>query len=133
MIAHLFSSTGSHSIADTDEDRALLQRVALQDADALAAFYERHASQVCFRLNLILNDHATAEDLVHEVFLTVWKQAAEFDSRRGSPAAWLTVIARNRARDYQRWKKPRTAPKELHEERAEPADSSASLEQEIIE
>lgn len=121
------------AVINADDDRRLLQRVADHDPDALAALYERHSGLVYLRINLILHDQAASEDLVQEVFLTVWKHAAEFDPQRGPLGAWLTAVARNRARDYLRWKKLRTGPKQLDFERPVTPDTLADLEQEIMD
>ena len=56
---------------------------------------------VCFR---ILKERADAEDVLQEVYLTVWRKAADFDPARASPMTWLITIARNRAIDRLRAK-----------------------------
>ena len=47
-------------------------------------------------------DGATAEELVQEVMLAVWQQAASFDPGKASPSTWIFTIARNRRIDHLR-------------------------------
>jgi RNA polymerase sigma-70 factor (ECF subfamily) len=54
---------------------------------------------VCLR---ILNDKSEAEDVLQEVYLTVWRKAETFDPARASPITWLVAIARNRSIDRLR-------------------------------
>jgi RNA polymerase sigma factor (sigma-70 family) len=54
---------------------------------------------VCLR---ICGERQSAEDVLHEVYLTVWKRAAGFEPGRASPITWLATIARNRAIDWRR-------------------------------
>ena len=49
-----------------------------------------------------------AEDLLQEVFMKLWRNPSGFDSSRGSLAAWLVVITRNRAIDWLRKRRPET-------------------------
>lgn len=81
---------------------AALVRVAGGDRAALQFVYRRTAAKlfgVCLR---ILPDKIEAEDVVQEVYVTVWRRAGTFDPDRGSPIAWLAAIARNRAIDRLR-------------------------------
>lgn len=50
----------------------------------------------------ILDDRQDAEDVVQDVFVTIWRKAAEFDPTRASGEAWLIAITRNRAIDRLR-------------------------------
>ncbi|MGB3021444.1 MAG: sigma-70 family RNA polymerase sigma factor [Methyloceanibacter sp.] len=81
---------------------AALGRVAAGDRDALRLVYADTSAKlfgVCLR---ILNDRGEAEDLLQEVYLTVWRKAARFDESVASPISWLVAIARNRAIDRLR-------------------------------
>jgi RNA polymerase sigma-70 factor (ECF subfamily) len=49
-----------------------------------------------------LGEHGDAEDVLQEVYVTVWRKAADFDARRASPMTWLIAIARNRSIDRLR-------------------------------
>ena len=54
----------------------------------------------------VLKDTAGAEDVLQEVFMQLWRNPAAFDSSRGNLAPWLAVIARNRAVDALRKRRP---------------------------
>jgi len=87
---------------------AYLHRVSRGDRAALENLYGRTSAKlfgICLR---ILSDRAEAEDVLQEVYLTVWNKAGQFDAERGvSPISWLASIARNRALDRLRARKPR--------------------------
>ena len=81
---------------------AAIRRAAGGDRAALRLVYDMTAAKlfgVCLR---ILNDRSEAEDVLQEVYLTVWRKAASFDEARASPITWLVAIARNRAIDRVR-------------------------------
>jgi RNA polymerase sigma-70 factor, ECF subfamily len=82
----------------TGDDDALIAGVASGDAEAFAALYRRHQGLV-YRFALHLTGSpATAEDVTHEAFLTVMRDAWRFQAGRGTATAWLCGIARNHAR-----------------------------------
>jgi RNA polymerase sigma-70 factor (ECF subfamily) len=56
----------------------------------------------------VLGDTGAAEDILQEIFLQLWRNPELFDSSRGNLAAWLAVIARNRAIDTLRRRRPNT-------------------------
>jgi RNA polymerase sigma-70 factor (ECF subfamily) len=85
-----------------DELRALVKSLATGDQNALTAFYDR-TSRIVYGLALrILSDAATAEEVVLDVYMQVWRQARRYDAGRGGPLAWLVTIARSRALDRLR-------------------------------
>ena len=87
--------------APTDE-AALVAAVATGSEAALASLYDRHVSSIFATAFRLTGDRSVAEDVVQEVFLTLWNRAERFDSTVGSLAAWLGTIARNRAVDRLR-------------------------------
>src|SRR5262245_45193346 len=81
---------------------AALVRVASGDRAALRLVYRGTSAKLfgfCLR---ILNDRSEAEDVLQDVYVTVWRKAAAFDPGRASPITWMVAIARNRAIDRLR-------------------------------
>lgn len=87
-------------------DSMLISRIRAGDQDALAVLHDRYA-QVVYSVALrVLGDTAQAEDILQEIFLQLWRKPETFDSNRGSLGAWLAVIARHRAIDQLRRRRP---------------------------
>jgi RNA polymerase sigma factor (sigma-70 family) len=80
----------------------LLAQSGLGDRRAFEQLYERTSGHLFAVVLRIQRDRATAEDLLQEVYVSVWKAAAGFDAARAQPLTWLTHIARNKAIDSLR-------------------------------
>ena len=81
---------------------ALLVEVAGGSRNAFESLYRATSSKllsICIR---VLSDRTEAEDVLQEVFTTIWHKAHQFDPNRASPIAWLAMIARNKAIDRLR-------------------------------
>jgi RNA polymerase sigma-70 factor (ECF subfamily) len=81
---------------------AAINRVAAGDKAALRLVYSETSAKlfgVCLR---ILGERSEAEDVLQEVYLTVWRKAASYDESVASPITWLVAIARNRSIDRLR-------------------------------
>ena len=74
----------------------------LSDPRQFEDAYKLHATRVRSAAQRVLSDAAAAEDVAQEVFIRLWQRPALFDSRRGSLAAFLSVMARSRALDRLR-------------------------------
>lgn len=72
----------------------------------MAALYDRYSSIVYSVALRVLGDTSAAEDVLQDVFMQLWRNPGLFDSSRGSLGAWLAVIARNRAIDALRKRRP---------------------------
>jgi RNA polymerase sigma-70 factor (ECF subfamily) len=94
---------------DSEVDLALLLRIANRDEAALADFYDRHSGLAYSVILHILRNPSEAEEVLQETFVRVWSRAETYDPLRGSPAAWLARIARNRAVDRLRSRRARAA------------------------
>jgi RNA polymerase sigma-70 factor (ECF subfamily) len=80
----------------TASDEVLIGRIANGDRLAMQVLFARHHVRVYrFILRLVRNE-ATAEDLVSEVFLDVWRQAGKFEGRSAA-STWMLSIARFKA------------------------------------
>ncbi|MDP9271494.1 MAG: sigma-70 family RNA polymerase sigma factor [Chloroflexota bacterium] len=88
------------------QDELLADRIRRGDRDALGALYDRYASLAMGVALRVVPDRATAEDLVHDAFVTVWQKIGRFDTTRGSLRSWLITIVRNRAIDRLRATRP---------------------------
>jgi RNA polymerase sigma factor (sigma-70 family) len=84
-----------------DPDRILLQRIITGDVRALDDLYSRHGPALLSFLISRLSDRELAEEVLQDVMLAVWNNAASF---RGESRVrtWLLVIARNRAINARR-------------------------------
>jgi RNA polymerase sigma-70 factor (ECF subfamily) len=76
--------------------------VDLSDPRQFEDAYKLHAARVRSAAQRVLMDAAAAEDVAQEVFVRLWQRPSLFDSRRGSLAAFLSVMARSRAVDRLR-------------------------------
>jgi RNA polymerase sigma-70 factor (ECF subfamily) len=77
-------------------DESLVQRIASGDQVAMQAFFARHQVRLYRFLVRIVRDETLAEDLVSDVFLDVWRQAASFEAR-SSVSTWLLAMGRYKA------------------------------------
>lgn len=92
---------GAADLARMRLAEAMLQ-TGLGDREAFRLVYELTSAKlfgICLR---ICRNHAAAEDVLADVYLTIWKQAGAWEPGRASPISWLATIARNRAIDWHR-------------------------------
>src|SRR5437773_9385109 len=74
----------------------------------MTLLYDRYSSIVYAVALRVLGGTGAAEDVLQEVFLQLWRNPGAFDSSRGNLGQWLAVIARNRAIDGLRKRRPET-------------------------
>lgn len=84
----------------------LLRRVAARDEAAFAELYKRTQAKLYGVVSRILTRGDTAGEVLQEAYVRIWERAADFDTARGSPMAWMATIARNRALDEVRRVRP---------------------------
>jgi RNA polymerase sigma-70 factor, ECF subfamily len=107
------------------DDDELIASLAGGDDMALRQLFDRHAPWLAARLRKTLPPD-DVEDVLQETFLAVWKNAGTYQSR-GTPSAWLWVIARNQAALLLRKRGP--APRALLDEGgpvSDPAEAAAT-------
>jgi len=93
------------------------------DEAALSTLYDRYSTMLFGMLMRILRDQQAAEEVLQDMFLQLWRNAAQFDAKRGSLPAWLMVIGRNRAISRLRGRRDREV---LEEEEGDYANTFAS-------
>ena len=86
---------------ETSSDEMLIKRIARGDQLAMRTLFGRHRVLLYRWLLRLVRDEALAEDLLSDVFLDVWRQAAAFEAR-SSVSTWLLAIARYKALSARR-------------------------------
>src|SRR6186713_2503944 len=82
-------------------DEALIERIAHGDRAAMQALYGRHSVRIYRFILRFTVDASTAEDLVSDVFIEVWRSAARFE-KKSRASTWLLAIARHKALSARR-------------------------------
>jgi RNA polymerase sigma factor (sigma-70 family) len=83
-------------------DGQLVELVAQKDAGALEALYDRYGRAAYSLARRILTEETLAQDVVQEVFLSLWRDARRFDAGRGTVATYLLSMTHHRAVDVVR-------------------------------
>jgi RNA polymerase sigma factor (sigma-70 family) len=83
-------------------DGQLVELVVKKDAGALEALYERYGRAAYSLARRILTEETLAQDVVQEVFLSLWREAGRFDAGRGTVATYLLSMTHHRAVDVVR-------------------------------
>lgn len=84
------------------ETSTLIARIAAGDRDAFSRFYDLLAPTAFGLIRRVLRDPEAAAEVLQEVFWQVWREAPQYDPKRGSPEAWLVMRAKTRAIDRLR-------------------------------
>lgn len=90
----------------TDDDASLLALVQRGDEQAMASLFDRYSKVVYSVALRVLRDPASAEDVLQEIFMQIWRSPDSFIATRGSLGGWLAVVSRNRSIDALRRKRP---------------------------
>jgi RNA polymerase sigma-70 factor (ECF subfamily) len=90
------------SAAPEVPDAALVARVTQGDGRALELLWERYSRPCAALARRLLIDEGLAQDVVQEVFLTLWRQPARYDPERGGFASWLLAMTHHKAVDVVR-------------------------------
>ncbi len=100
------TASGNRGRFSAAEDALLLERVRARDQAAMTDLFDRYGRMVYSVALRVLKDSGHAEDVMQDVFFSVWQNPQPFIAGRGSLGAWLLVIARNRAIDALRRRRP---------------------------
>lgn len=101
----------------------VMHAVAAQDAAALRALYRRTSAKMYGIVLGLVHDEADAQDVLQDVYVTVWRKASLYDPAKASVITWLATLSRNKAIDRLR---RRSAPIEDIEAAEEIADETPS-------
>jgi RNA polymerase sigma-70 factor, ECF subfamily len=99
---------------------SLIGKVAAGDQSAFTPFYTATKKIVFGLVARIIPERAIAEEVLTDIYTQAWRQAPTYDSKRGSPLAWLLTIARSRAIDKVRSGK-------LEQQNKEPIENAGDI------
>jgi RNA polymerase sigma-70 factor, ECF subfamily len=122
------------AVADeTDQDAALMRAIALHaDRVAFTAVFQRYAPKVKAFLLARGAPRSTADELVQDVLLTVWRKAALYDPAKGALGTWMFTVARNAMLNHTRAAVRRPLDAEVPD-RAELPDDGPDGERRLID
>jgi len=95
-------STPARRPDDADRDADLLRRMRAGDREAIVDLYDRFRRPAFALARRILGDDGMAEDVLQEVFLSVWRDPTAFDRTRGGVASWILAVVHHKAVDAVR-------------------------------
>ncbi len=76
-----------------------MARVLRNDTKAFADLYDRFNRIVYSVILNIVRSPPEAEEILQEIFVTLWNKRNEYDFSKSSPVTWMVTMARNRAID----------------------------------
>ena len=118
---------------EVSPDATLPQRLIQKDVRAFKQLYDLHSRTVYSLVLRIVQQSSSAEEVVQDVFLHVWRNAGRYDSAKGPFVPWLLTVARNRALDHLRLKSERQRRREDQAEEMpqvpQPPDYEQALDQ----
>jgi len=120
----------SSATADPERLTQLLAAISGGDQRAFAQLYESCSSHLFGLLLRILQRRDWAEEALQDCFLKVWQKSETYEPSRGAPLTWLSTIARYRALDLLRMKRPEV---EMPEEGEEPPMTLADPGQDPVD
>ena len=101
----------------------MLGGTATRDERAFAELYAASSAKLFGVILRVPRDREQASEVLQEVYLRIWQRAGDFRPDRGTPMTWMIAIARNRALDRRRDRRPELPLDEI----AELADAGANL------
>ncbi len=100
------ASRSSSAGLSGESDYWLVTCIVHRDETAFGAIYDRYSRLIYSVVLRVVKDAAIAEDILHDIFLNLWRSPQQFDAARGKLVPWLAVVARNRAIDWIRKQHP---------------------------
>ena len=80
-------------------DAEIMLKIAGYDSKALELLYDRYAPILYTLIKKVVTDKETAEEILSDIFVIIWRRIEEFDFRTGNVYTWLITMARNKAID----------------------------------
>lgn len=100
-------------------DEALMQAITEREQLALSELCVRYGKMLKAVVAHVVHEDAEADDVLQEIFLQIWKEAANYSPRAGKPLGWVVTLARRRAIDRLRRRQAYGRAKDRFEEQIE--------------
>ena len=85
-------------------DEVLMARIQDRESEALAELYDRYSGILKSLIMGVIHNDAEADDLLQEIFMEIWNQAAHYSAQKGKPLGWIVTLTRRRSIDRLRKK-----------------------------
>ena len=85
-------------------DEVLMARIQDREPTALAELYDRYSGILKSLIMGVIHNDAEADDLLQEIFMEIWNQAAHYSAQKGKPLGWIVTLTRRRSIDRLRKK-----------------------------
>ena len=113
MIGSTLDEPGAASVSD----EVLMKDISRRHPDALGELYGRHRKRLRATIDGVVHEEAEADDVLQEIFLQVWEEAARYSPHAGKPLGWMVTIARRRAIDRLRRRQAYSRARQRYEKR----------------
>lgn len=98
--------TDSNSLTDAE----IMLKISGYDSKSLEQLYDRYAPILYTLIKKIVTDKETAEEILSDVFVIVWRQIDQFDFKVNNVYTWLITLTRNKAIDVMNRKNEKVLP-----------------------
>jgi RNA polymerase sigma-70 factor (ECF subfamily) len=98
-------------------DEALMKAISRRRYDALAELYDRHGKRLRATIDGVVHEEGEADDVLQEIFIQIWDEAARYSPKAGKPLGWMVTIARRRAIDRLRRRQAYSRVRERYQKR----------------
>jgi RNA polymerase sigma-70 factor (ECF subfamily) len=98
-------------------DEALMKAVSSRRPGALAELFDRHGKRLRATIDRVVHEEAEADDVLQEIFIQIWDEAARYSPKAGKPLGWMVTIARRRAIDRLRRRQAYSRVRERYQKR----------------
>jgi RNA polymerase sigma-70 factor (ECF subfamily) len=98
-------------------DEALMKAVSRRRYDALAELYDRYGKRLRATIDGVVHEEGEADDVLQEIFIQIWEEAARYSPKAGRPLGWMVTIARRRAIDRLRRRQAYSRARERYQKR----------------
>jgi RNA polymerase sigma-70 factor (ECF subfamily) len=98
-------------------DEALMKAVSRRRPGALAELFDRHGKRLRATIDGVVHEEAEADDVLQEIFVQIWDEAARYSPKAGKPLGWMVTIARRRAIDRLRRRQAYSRVRERYQKR----------------